>query len=660
MADFIDIILARAMTPQGKTETYVAKANKAAAKAAQAEADAQAAIDVVTAASDTITAVQEQAADLLEAAQDALETAQAAQINTLDTEDVDEEIKKLDVSINTVSGNAANTIQMITTYPDNTLNTENITKLYKSTGDNEDGTMTQKAITNALGNKANITYVDTSIQELRTIINNSGGTIINPSGGTIDLGSINAKHIIIVSNDGGIVASSITERALIEALIKAGVYIVEDAVGLEMDYENKSMNKTQDAAYNPNYNNYKMYGGRRRCNVADDGTINAFYGEAGYTEDGSNGQVMVYQPKFYYQRIPIKTEDTLVGKIIRKESLMITEEYSAGFKIHPLFINENGEEVDYVLLSAYEGCIFDTSASNYLQDDQSGVDFNEDKLSSIANVKPTSGKNNSFTLENAERAAQNRGAGWHITNMEVESANQMLEMLEFGTMNMQSALGMGIVNIDPITGQNMASNTGSTASLGNASGRATSTTNKSNGTTRTYTETNKTAISYRGVENPWGNIWKFVGGATVHGDSHLRGGMMYICKNFNYNYSDIDSNYAPVGFTLPSSGGYISAMGYGDEDYDWVFVPTECASTANSAVPIGDSLWTVSELNGNVYTTVGGTSRSQETGGPFYYGCDRALNNSSVFSTGARLMFKPTKNEIYTANISKWQTEMGV
>ena len=40
--DIIDIMLARAMTPQGQTETYVAKANAAAAKAAKAEEDAAA------------------------------------------------------------------------------------------------------------------------------------------------------------------------------------------------------------------------------------------------------------------------------------------------------------------------------------------------------------------------------------------------------------------------------------------------------------------------------------------------------------------------------------------------------------------------------------------------------------------------------------------
>ena len=96
--DIIDIMLARAMTPQGQTETYVSMAQAAAAKAAKAETDAQAAIDVVTNAAEDITAAQEAAADLLASAQEALETAQEAQINTLDTEDVDDEIKKMTVN----------------------------------------------------------------------------------------------------------------------------------------------------------------------------------------------------------------------------------------------------------------------------------------------------------------------------------------------------------------------------------------------------------------------------------------------------------------------------------------------------------------------------------------------------------------------------------
>ena len=37
------------------------------------------------------------------------------------------------------------------------------------------------------------------------------------------------------------------------------------------------------------FDKYTMYGGRMRCNVADDGSINAFHGDSNYSENGSNG-----------------------------------------------------------------------------------------------------------------------------------------------------------------------------------------------------------------------------------------------------------------------------------------------------------------------------------------------------------------------------------
>jgi hypothetical protein len=52
--DIIDIMLARAMTPQGQTDIYVNKANQAAAKAEQAKADASEAVATVEAAAETI------------------------------------------------------------------------------------------------------------------------------------------------------------------------------------------------------------------------------------------------------------------------------------------------------------------------------------------------------------------------------------------------------------------------------------------------------------------------------------------------------------------------------------------------------------------------------------------------------------------------------
>ena len=77
--DIIDVMLARAMTPQGQTETYVSIANAAAAKAAKAEEDAAAAIAAVTNVAEDIADTKDAADALLATAQDALETAQQAQ-----------------------------------------------------------------------------------------------------------------------------------------------------------------------------------------------------------------------------------------------------------------------------------------------------------------------------------------------------------------------------------------------------------------------------------------------------------------------------------------------------------------------------------------------------------------------------------------------------
>jgi len=147
-----------------------------------------------------------------------------------------------------------------------------------------------------------------------------------------------------------------------------------------------------------------MYGGRTRCNVADDGTITAFYGDNNYTEDGSNGQVMVYQPKFYYSRIVLETEAVTGGEKIKQEILTLSYDYKPGFKIHPLFVKD-GETLDYVLLSAYESTGYDVSESSYDTEDSDVIDYTVDKLSSIAGAKPISGVNKTFNLEAAEQMA---------------------------------------------------------------------------------------------------------------------------------------------------------------------------------------------------------------------------------------------------------------
>jgi hypothetical protein len=193
--------------------------------------------------------------------------------------------------------------------------------------------------------------------------------------------------------------------------------------------------------------------------------------------------------------------------------------------------------------------------------------------------------------------------------------------------------------------------TGSTASLGNGTGHAASTDAYAGGTLRQYSEEGYRAISYRGMENPWGNLWSMIYGVRAAGDGKKNGGAIEI-KNTNGQYVD-------TGIALPSAYGWVNAMAYGSEDYDWVYVPAECSDTANSFLPVGDNIWTVANLNGTMCIATGGSAGYKENCGPFYYAADRSEETTSRPNYGAKLLFIPTKNEIYNANITKWIIHMG-
>jgi hypothetical protein len=111
---------------------------------------------------------------------------------------------------------------------------------------------------------------------------------------------------------------------------------------------------------------------------------------------------------------------------------MISPSPKDEFKIHPIFISSEGEILDYVLFSAYEGSIYRTSSGQY-DGDNSNMNFNQDKLSSVGFIKPVGG--GMPTPRTAEKLANNRGNGWHITNLFFESALQMLGLIEYGTLN---------------------------------------------------------------------------------------------------------------------------------------------------------------------------------------------------------------------------------
>lgn len=425
-------------------------------------------------------------------------------------------------------------------------------------------------------------------------------------------------------------------------------YTDEDIVGLCVDYENKTFKRLAGAvnlSQGADFNKFTMYGGRRRCNVLDDGTITAYYGDEGYVEDGSNGQVMVFQPAFYYKVVPLKLEkntDSGIGYHLRKANYYVSSKPKTGFKLHPAFYDENGNEIDYILFSADEGSMFDASAKAYVNDnvDESITYEDGDLLCSVAGKKPISGLRKGIgTKSNLELMAQNRGSGWHLETIEAVSANQLLMMIELAMMNSQTGIGQGVVSISDNSSYNCASLTGSTADLGNATGQATETINEKGGVQTTETASGKVSVSYRGVENPWGNISKHINGINIWGDGTMGGGQPYIANNFTFNETKHSDNYEPVGFTLPNTNGYIKAMGYGSDEYDWLFMPSEIGGT--SALPVGDYVYVASNLNGYRIAQSGGGWRSGDYAGDFYQIANGTVGDRSR-GAGGRLVYVPT------------------
>jgi len=512
----------------------------------------------------------------------------------------------------------------------NTDTNYDVNKNYTTTGQNEDGGMTQKAITTALAAQKT---------ELETRINNipasSGGGNVSGNFTSADKGSL-----VVVDDNGNLAASTTDETTLIKTEIILGTYEALNAVGVEIDYDNKTVERIQSARNlnaGTDFDAYSMFGGRRRCVVNDSGEIVAFYGENDYEEDGSVGQVMVYQPKFYYLKMPLKVTKTGNRTLINKEVLLISETKQAGFKLHPLFIDTNGNPLDYVLLSAYEGCAYSMNDAAYNRTDAQNVNFTTDKLSSISGAKPISGTSQAFNVSNAEQLASNRGIGWKLTNLAAESVNQMLMVIEFGSLNLQSAFYRGIVDTTAYSNVNSSSLTGSTSNLGSTSGQAEASIQTHGGISTSLTGNGNCAISYRGFENPYGNMWRFIGEAKASGSS-------FIVNNHTF------------ASELPTASNWISRFGY-DDNMPWAFIPSEC-SGANSALPVGDYTY-ISTDTGDKCCVIGGKNSSTDYTGPFYYAMDYAYDTNG-YSYSGRIMYIPnTTDAAYTINITKWENEVG-
>lgn len=481
------------------------------------------------------------------------------------------------------------------------------------------------------------------------------------------LQSLSAENASAASNIDELKSENFNSQEILSGVADIRAYLgitADDIVGIQVDYKNKTFKRLAGAANltkGSDFDKFTMFGGRKRCNVADDGSIVAWYGDADYKEDGSMGQVMVYQPKFYYLVCPVEYDpiDTGIGYHLRKANYYVSEKPRAGFRLHPAFYDASGNEIDYFLTSAYEGSIYDASASAYLLNDEQVMNTGEDKFSSIAGARPASGSSQNLTRPNIEAMAQNRGTNWHGDLIKQVSAEQMLMIIEMGMMNLQTAIAQGVVSLPWTTGSDTTSSyaaaTGSTASLGNGTGRAEKTTTYEGGVAKEYTVDGKTSVCWRGKENFWGNIWKFVYGINIWGNGKMGGGQPYICSDFSFAESKNSGNYEPAGFTVTNANGYISAMGYSTA-CDWLFIASECLG--NSSLPVGDYTYITVNLNGYRIALLGGCWYYGGSAGGF---CWYLFNGVGCRTRGigGRLVYIPTRDSAtYTAAIEAWKQKM--
>ena len=481
------------------------------------------------------------------------------------------------------------------------------------------------------------------------------------------LQSLSAENASAASNIDELKSENFNSQEILSGVADIRAYLgitADDIVGIQVDYKNKTFKRLAGAANltkGSDFDKFTMFGGRKRCNVADDGSIVAWYGDADYKEDGSMGQVMVYQPKFYYLVCPVEYDpiDTGIGYHLRKANYYVSEKPRAGFRLHPAFYDASGNEIDYFLTSAYEGSIYDASASAYLLNDEQVMNTGEDKFSSIAGARPASGSSQNLTRPNIEAMAQNRGTNWHGDLIKQVSAEQMLMIIEMGMMNLQTAIAQGVVSLPWTTGSDTTSSyaaaTGSTASLGNGTGRAEKTTTYEGGVAKEYTIDGKTSVCWRGKENFWGNIWKFVYGINIWGNGKMGGGQPYICSDFSFAESKNSGNYEPAGFTVTNANGYISAMGYSTA-CDWLFIASECLG--NSSLPVGDYTYITVNLNGYRIALLGGSWNYGGGAGGFYWTLDSGVGYRTR-RIGGRLVYIPTRDSAtYTAAIEAWKQKM--
>jgi hypothetical protein len=193
----------------------------------------------------------------------------------------------------------------------------------------------------------------------------------------------------------------------------------------------------------------------------------------------------------------------------------------------------------------------ETAATTVIQVQTDVTATTGDKLSSVSGFAPITGGSANGTRAHFRQYAANRGAGWSQAFADVNSAIQLLYLTEYASFNSQSVIGAGISNVSDwpaYNDYNPIAKTGNSNAIGNASGNTA-------GSTSCATEATK-YMSYRGIENWYGHLWKWADGFNVNNN------IPYLCNVIANFADDTASNYTRPKDALGADITLINADGY--------------------------------------------------------------------------------------------------
>jgi hypothetical protein len=206
----------------------------------------------------------------------------------------------------------------------------------------------------------------------------------------------------------------------------------------------------------------------------------------------------------------------------------------------------------------------ETAATTVIETETNVTDTTGDKLCSVSGVCPITGGSANGTRAHFRTWAENRGGGkvtndaaaaqWSQLYGDANSALQLLYLTEYASFYSQSVLGYGIAAVADwaaYNDYNPIAKSGNGNAIGNISGcTATSAIITGAGATSVY-------LKYRGIENLYGHLWKFVDGYKVNNN------IPYLCNNFaNFSDAENTTNYTNptdvngAAITMHNANGY--------------------------------------------------------------------------------------------------------